>query len=76
MHDATRNTAPIHRCTMHDAVDGPSMCAACCAALLLQVPDSVRQNVRANQRYMHPGANFVMLNGMLMEVKNFELYSE
>lgn len=28
------------------------------------------------QRMMHPGANFMMLNGMLLEVKNFELYSE
>jgi hypothetical protein len=40
------------------------------------VPESVRQNTKYNQRYVHPGANFVMLNGMLMEVKNFELYSK
>lgn len=46
------------------------------ACWLLQVPEALRQNTRYNQRYVHPGANFVMLNGMLMEVKNFELYSE
>jgi hypothetical protein len=46
----------------------------CC--VLSQVPETLRQNTRYNQRYVHPGANFVMLNGMLMEVKNFELYSE
>jgi hypothetical protein len=40
------------------------------------VPESLRQSTRYNQRYVNPGANFVMLNGMLMEVKNFELYSE
>jgi hypothetical protein len=48
------------------------MLLACCS----QVPESLRQNTRYNQRYVNPGANFVMLNGMLMEVKNFELYSE
>ncbi|WIA20770.1 hypothetical protein OEZ85_005134 [Tetradesmus obliquus] len=40
-----------------------------------QVPDSLRSDTRYNQRYVNPGANFVMLNGMLMEVKNFELYT-
>ncbi|KAF8062716.1 hypothetical protein HT031_004046 [Scenedesmus sp. PABB004] len=41
----------------------------------LQVPESLRSAVRTNQRLISPGANFMMLNGMLVEVKNFELYS-
>eukprot|EP00878_Enallax_costatus_P030698 GHUV01033475.1.p1 GENE.GHUV01033475.1~~GHUV01033475.1.p1 ORF type:complete len:1023 (+),score=330.57 GHUV01033475.1:219-3287(+) len=40
-----------------------------------QVPSSLRSQVQQNQRMISPGANFIMLNGMLMEVKNFELYS-
>uniref|UniRef100_A0A383VGR8 UDP-glucose:glycoprotein glucosyltransferase n=1 Tax=Tetradesmus obliquus TaxID=3088 RepID=A0A383VGR8_TETOB len=40
-----------------------------------QVPDSLRSDTRYNQRYVNPGANFVILNGMLMDVKNFELYT-
>jgi hypothetical protein len=32
--------------------------------------------VRNNQQYVNPGANFMLLNGMLVEVKNFEIYSE
>jgi hypothetical protein len=56
--------------TPHSSFIHPSVfCSA-------QVPESLRQNTRYNQRYVNPGANFVMLNGMLMEVKNFELYSE
>jgi hypothetical protein len=31
--------------------------------------------VRSNQQFVNPGANFMLLNGMLVEVKNFEIYS-
>lgn len=36
----------------------------------------MRQTVTRNQQYIHPGANFMLLNGMLVEIKNFEIYSE
>jgi hypothetical protein len=36
----------------------------------------MRNTVASNQRYISPGANFMLLNGMLVEVKNFEIYSE
>jgi hypothetical protein len=36
----------------------------------------MRSTVANNQRYINPGANFMLLNGMLVEVKNFEIYSE
>lgn len=48
----------------------------CCSVPLLQVSDRLRQTVRTNQQYVNPGANFMLLNGMLVEVKNFELFSE
>lgn len=38
--------------------------------------DRLRNTVRTNQQYVSPGANFMLLNGMLVEVKNFEIYSE
>jgi hypothetical protein len=38
------------------------------------VPPSLRRTVAANQRTVSPGANILMLNGMLVEVTNFELY--
>lgn len=41
-----------------------------------QVSDRLRNTVRNNQQYVNPGANFMLLNGMLVEVKNFEIYSE
>jgi hypothetical protein len=41
-----------------------------------QVPQRQRDAARVNQRILMPGTNFMMLNGMLVEVKNFELYSE
>lgn len=50
----------------------PVYCTLCVA----QVPDSLRSQVTYNQRMLSPGANFIMLNGMMMEVKNFELYSK
>ncbi|GBF95627.1 UDP-glucose:glyco glucosyltransferase [Raphidocelis subcapitata] len=40
-----------------------------------QVPPSLRTAVAANQRLVSPGANILMLNGMLVEVNNFELYA-
>ncbi|KAI8470132.1 MAG: hypothetical protein J3K34DRAFT_469371 [Monoraphidium minutum] len=39
------------------------------------VASSLRRTVTANQRIVSPGANFMMLNGMLVEVTNFELYA-
>lgn len=36
----------------------------------------MRNTVANNQRHISPGANFMLLNGMLVEVKNFEIYSE
>jgi hypothetical protein len=40
-----------------------------------QVSDRLRNTVRSNQQFVNPGANFMLLNGMLVEVKNFEIYS-
>jgi hypothetical protein len=42
----------------------------------MQVPSSLRDAVAANQRMLSPGANFLFLNGMLVEIRNFEFYSE
>jgi hypothetical protein len=36
----------------------------------------MRSTVKNNQQYVNPGANFMLLNGMLVEVKNFEIYSK
>jgi hypothetical protein len=44
--------------------------------LLPQVSERMRSTVRNNQQYVNPGANFMLLNGMLVEVKNFEIYSK
>jgi hypothetical protein len=40
------------------------------------VPPSLRVAVSSNQRLVSPGANILMLNGMLLEVNNFELYGK
>eukprot|EP00879_Flechtneria_rotunda_P023383 GHRR01024733.1.p1 GENE.GHRR01024733.1~~GHRR01024733.1.p1 ORF type:complete len:589 (+),score=221.40 GHRR01024733.1:171-1937(+) len=40
-----------------------------------QVPDRLRREVQQNSKMISPGQNFMLLNGMLVEVKNFELYS-
>lgn len=40
------------------------------------VPQSLRKTVTANQRVVSPGANVLVLNGMLVEVGNFEFYGE
>jgi hypothetical protein len=39
-----------------------------------RVAPKLRDTVRTNQRMVSPGANILMLNGMLVEVHNFELY--
>lgn len=41
-----------------------------------KVSERLRNTVRSNQQYVNPGANFMLLNGMLVEVKNFEIYSK
>lgn len=38
------------------------------------VSDALRAAVAANQRVIAPGANLLLLNGLLVEVANFELY--
>jgi hypothetical protein len=40
------------------------------------VSDRLRSTVKSNQQFVNPGLNYMLLNGMLVEVKNFELYSE
>lgn len=40
------------------------------------MPDRLRATVKANQQFIPPTMNYMLLNGMLVEVKNFELYSE
>lgn len=54
----------------------PAAAAVCHCTTLAQVSDRLRTTVRNNQQYVNPGANFMLLNGMLVEVKNFEIYSE
>lgn len=41
-----------------------------------QVSERLRSTVRTNQQFVNAGANFMLLNGMLVEVKNFEIFSE
>jgi hypothetical protein len=40
------------------------------------VPPELRADVTANQRLVSPGANVLLLNGLPVEVGNFELYGE
>ncbi len=36
--------------------------------------EEIRANAAANQQMVHAGANFMLLNGVTVDINNFELY--
>jgi hypothetical protein len=54
----------------------PKLCVSAAAIRAIQVSNQLRSTVITNQRFVSAGTNYMLLNGMLVEVKNFELFSE
>lgn len=87
-HRPTKHAATYHGCVCPGSIlsrprqllalkfTRPVAAAVCRCTTLAQVSDRLRTTVRNNQQYVNPGANFMLLNGMLVEVKNFEIYSK